>query len=158
MRFRSDSILCFLIFEMEVVGATAAVAHVIEISVRVIGLCQGYYTRVKDARKSIRQLGDQLTGLSDVLMDIYELAHTTNTVRLKNLEVLSRTNGPTQQCEKDLLALREKLEAGKGGETMKQFGLTALKWPFHRKEVEELTRAIKQHIATFTLALTTDHV
>ena len=143
---------------MDPVSAAASVIAVVQISGQVFQLCQAYYSGVKEARKNIKLLRDEITSLQDVLTHVADLAEDPGSANPSILSLLDQQNGPVQQCQKDLKGLVLKLEPGQENNKMKQFGLRALKWPFSSKDVEKLLTTIGRHKATFNLALTADNV
>ena len=143
---------------MEPLSAAASVIAVVQISGQVFNLCQKYCSEVKGARKDIQSLRNEVMSLQDVLTNVADLAEDPGSGKLSILSLLNQHDGPVKQCQKDLIGLIEKLEPGQGESKMKQFGLRALKWPFSSREVEKLLTTIGRHKATFSLALTADHV
>ncbi|KAH0533900.1 hypothetical protein FGG08_007482, partial [Glutinoglossum americanum] len=142
---------------MDGLSAAAGVIAVVQISGQVFDLCRTYYLEVKDARKDIKRLRDEVTSLQDVLANVADLADAPGSAKLSILGLLNRPDGPVQQCQTDLIGLVEKLEPWQGKDKMKQFGLRALKWPFSSKDVDKAITAIGRYKATFNLALTADH-
>ena len=106
---------------------------------------------VKDARKDIKRLRDEVTALSDILTQISDLADEPGTDGLATLQVINQQNGPLQSCSDELLSLASRLDPGLGKE-MKQFGLRALMWPLNTKEVDKTLTIIDRFKMTFTLA------
>jgi hypothetical protein len=143
---------------MDPVSAAASVIAVVQISAQVFDLCRTYFLEVKEARKDIQLLRDEVTSLQDVLTNVADLAEDPGSAKLSILSLLNQQDGPLQRCQKDLIGLFAKLELGQGKHKMKQFGLRALKWPFSSKDVEKLLTTIGRHKATFNLALTGDLV
>lgn len=143
---------------MEVLGAAASVIAVIQISAEVFDICRKYYIEVKDARKDIQKLRDEMTSLQDVLVNVADLADTPGSEKLAVLRLLEKPDGPLKLCEKALTTLLEKLQSGSGKEKMRQFGIRALKWPFNNKEVMSIIAMIGRYKATFSLALNADQM
>ena len=143
---------------MDGLSRAASVIAVVQISAQVFDLCRTYYLEVKEARKDIQRLRDEVISLQDVLTNVADLAEDPGSAKPLILSLLNQHDGPVQQCQKDLIGLIAKLEPGKGKNKMNQFGLRALKWPFTSKDVEKLLVMIERHKATFNLALTTDHM
>ncbi|KAH8657573.1 ankyrin repeat-containing domain protein [Tricladium varicosporioides] len=139
-------------------GEAASIIAVIQISGKVFDLCQTYYVGVKEARKDIKRLREEITSLQDVLVNLADLADDPGMAQGSILSLLNQQRGPVQQCQKDLTELITKLEAKQAKNKMKQFGLRTLKWPFTSKDVEKLLAITGRHKATFNLALTMDHV
>jgi hypothetical protein len=140
------------------IGEAASVIAVVQISTQVFDLCRTYYLEVKEARKDIQRLRDEVTSLQDVLTNVADLAEDPGSAKLSILGLLNQQDGPVQQCQKDLLGLVAKLETGQGKDKMKQFGLRALKWPLSSKDVDKVLTTIGRQKATFNLALTGDLV
>jgi hypothetical protein len=143
---------------MDGLSAAASVIAVVQISGQVFDLCRTYYLEVKEARKDIQLLRDEVTSLQDVMTNVADLAEDPGPAKLSILSLLNQHDGPVKQCQKDLTGLVAKLEPGQGKNKMKQFGSRALKWPLSSKDVEKLLTTIGRHKATFNLALTADHV
>lgn len=108
--------------------------------------------------KRSQRLRDEITSLRDVLTDVRDLGNDLGSTGRSILNLLNQNDGPVQQCQKDLTGLIVKLDPSQGKNKMKQFGLRAWKWPFTSKDIEKLLVIIGRHKATFTLALTVDHV
>ena len=143
---------------MDGISAAASVIAVIEISGQVYSLCSKYYLEVKDARKDIKSLREELASLDEVLTKVVDLARVPSPNQLAILALLNQTEGPVQQCRAQLTDLVVKLEHWQGKDKMKRFGLRALKWPFSSKEVNNCLLVIGRYKATFELALTADHM
>jgi ankyrin repeat domain-containing protein 50 len=141
---------------MDGLSAASSVIAVIQISSQIFDLCRTYYLNIKDARKDIERLRNEITALQDVLVNVADLANDPNPFSLKTLSLISREDGPLQQCQLELMALAARLEPGEGTNKMKAFGLRALKWPFTSKEVDKILIYIGRHKSTLNLALTTD--
>ncbi|KAI9853595.1 MAG: hypothetical protein M1813_002050 [Trichoglossum hirsutum] len=141
---------------MDGLSAAAGVIAVIQISGRVFDLCRTYYLEVKEARKDIQRLRDEVTSLQDVLASVKDLADAPGSTKLPILVLLNKPDGPVQQCTTELEGLTAKLELKQGKDRMKQFGLRALKWPFSSRDIDKVIKNIGRHKATFNLALTAD--
>lgn len=143
---------------MDGLSGAANVINIIEISAKIFERCQSYVSAVKEARKDIQRLRDGVTSLQDVMTDVRDLAEDSSSSRRSVFGHLNQYNGPVQQCERDLRELVSQLELGEGENKMRQFGLRALKWPFSSKDIDKRLKVINDHKATFTLALTSDHL
>lgn len=139
---------------MEALGVVATISSLVEVTAKVFGLCQEYYSAVKGAREEIRRLSDEVMSLQDILINLAELDETS--VKLSTLNTLNQPHGPIQECQARLNGLLERLNPGQGKNQMKRFGLRALSWPFNRKDVDETVRFIERQKALFNLALTAD--
>src|SRR5436189_3788063 len=143
---------------MDGISAAASILAVIQISGQVINLCRTYYSEVRDASTDIQRLREEITALQNVLTKVADMANTSDSVKLSTLDLLNQPDGPAQQCLTELITLAAKINPGQGKDTMKQFGLRALKWPFSSKEVGRAVTAIGRHKATFNLALAADQM
>lgn len=141
---------------MDGISAAASIIAVIQISGQVINLCRTYYSEVRDAKMDIQRLREEITSLQTVLTKVADLANAPDAAKLSTLGLLNQPDGPAQQCLKELITLAAKLNPGQGKDTMKQFGLRALKWPFSSKDVDKAITTIERHKATFNLALAAD--
>ena len=143
---------------MDGLSGAASVIAVIDISAKIFELCQTYVSAVKEARKDIQRLRDGVTSLQDVMTDVKDLEEDPSSSKRSVFSRLNQHNGPVQQCERDLRRLMAQLEVGDEEKKMRQFGLRALKWPFSTKDIDKRLQVINDHKATFTLAITSDHV
>jgi hypothetical protein len=121
---------------MDGLSAAASVIAVIQISAQVFTLCNDYFLVVKDARKDIQRLRDEVSSLHDVLENIAEMAEFPAAAKLSTLNILIKPDGPMELCRRELERLKAKLDPGHGQGKMKRFGLRALKWPFSSNDVE----------------------
>jgi ankyrin repeat domain-containing protein 50 len=137
---------------MDGLGAAASVIAVIQISGKIFDLCWTYYSEVKDARKDIRRLRDEVKSLQDVLTNVAELADAPGSAKLSILR-LNQPDGSIQQCRTELIELARKLETKQGKDKMR-----ALKWPFRSKDVDKAIADIERSKATFSLALAVDQM
>jgi hypothetical protein len=141
---------------MDGLSAAVNVIAVVQISEQVFNLSQTYYLDVRDARKDIQHLLNEVTSLRDVLINVKDLTDTPGLTKLSTLELLNKNDGLLQQCLADLTKLVKKLEQGQEEGKMKQFGIRALKWPFRKKEVDKAITVIERCKTMFALALNTD--
>ncbi len=139
---------------MDGVSVAASFVALIQVSGSVFDLCRKYYSEVKEARKEIQRLRDEIFPLQDILTNVADLAEASNPTQLSILDRLNQADGPVQQCQAQLTGLAARLDPGEGGNRMRQFGLRALKWPFSKKDVDNIVAAIERYKVTFNLALT----
>ena len=123
---------------MDVVGPVAGIIGLIHLSHKAFGHCQNYYSAVKGARDDICRLRDDLMRLQDVLIHVSELADIPKSSSSLALDHLNQPDGLVALCRSELEKLITTLEAAKGDESMRKFGLRALKWPFTRKDLEKI--------------------
>jgi hypothetical protein len=140
---------------MDGLSAAASVIAVIQITAQVFDLCRAYYLNVKDARKDIQRLRNEVSSFQDILVGVVDLANEPLSSPLKTLGLVNEKDGPLDQCRLELTALLAKLDPGKGASKVK-LALQSLKWPFHSKEIDHVLVAIGRYKSSFVLALSTD--
>jgi ankyrin repeat domain-containing protein 50 len=143
---------------MDAVSAASSIIALIQVSGQVFGLCQSYYSGVKNAREEICRLRNEVTSLQDVLTNVTDLAEAPGTAELSILGLLNQPDGLIQQCWTELKGLATKLDTGQGKDNTRQFGLRALRWPFSKKDVDRSLTVIRRQKEIFNLALTADTV
>jgi hypothetical protein len=134
---------------MEALGAAAAILQVLDLAVKIGGACQAYYVAVKDARRDIKRVMDEMTNLSDILFQLQDVLDAPGASKLPLADFLNKPNGPLQGCVWELTALKDKLELSTNGGTLRR-----LAWPFKEKEIATLVAAIERQKSTLELALT----
>jgi hypothetical protein len=143
---------------MDGFSAAASVVTMVEISVKIFGACQTYFSAVKEARKDIQRLREGVLSLQDVLTEVRDLTEHPNAADKSVLGLFNQNNGSIQRCEKVLRDLELRLDDGGDQNKMKQFGLRAMRWPFSSKEIDKILEDIHQQKVTFTLALGSAHL
>ena len=138
------------------IGEAASVIAVVQLSAQVYSVCREYYLGVKSARKDIERLSNEVLALKDILESVDDLARNPTGTKLSTLAILRRKDGPTDQCEKELAALIEKLEPDSKERRPHSIDWRALKWPMKSKDVDKVIASLERHKATFNLALTAD--
>lgn len=142
---------------MDPLSGAASVLTVVALAGRVFDLCRKYYLEVKDSRKDIQRLRDEVISLQDIVIRISELADAPGSAKLSVLGLLNKPDGPLHQCKINLTDLETRLQPGDGKDQMKKLGLRALKWPFNTREVDKAIAKIESYKGNFNLALATDH-
>lgn len=143
---------------MSGIGEAASVIAVIGLAEKVIKHSREYYREVKDARKDIQRLRDEVTTLQDVLTNIADLADSSDPADLSTLHLVHGKDGLLQQSRTCLENLVSRLDPGHGKTLMKPFGMRALKWPLSSKDIQKYVAAIHEERMTFNLALTGDQM
>lgn len=136
---------------MDPVSAAASIIAIIQISAKLVALCRGYFSEVKEAKRDIQQLRNEVITLDNILVDLRDLIDTADGTKLSILDT------SLKQCQSSLEELVKKLEKSEGNDnTMKKFGCRALKWPFNNNDVKKAIETIERHKNMFNLALTVD--
>ncbi len=140
---------------MDGLSAAASVIAVIQISAQVFDLCRTYYLNVKDARKDIQRLRNEVNSLQDILVNVADLANAPQSPSLQTLNLINQKDGPLEQCRLELTALLAKLDPEEGTSKAK-LALRSLKWPLHSKEIDQVLLSIGRYKSSFILSLSTD--
>jgi hypothetical protein len=138
---------------MDGLSSAASVIAVIQLTGSLVKLCGGYIREVRNAGEEILTLQRAITGLQDILQDLYNNLQMNNA---KALPTSSRLPSDITACLSDLQALEAKLDPGKGKKLVGRIGLRALKWPLKRTEVEDLTQNLERYKSSFLLSLQVD--
>lgn len=138
---------------MDGLSAAANVIAIVELSAKIYSLCQEYYVGVKNTRRDIQRLSNEVLALHEILEKLAELVNSANASKFATLALLDKKDGPADQCAQQLKNIITKLEPN---EDMKRLGWRALKWPLKSEKVNEFVTIIERHKSTFTLALGTD--
>lgn len=134
---------------MEAIGAAAAVIQLVELTIKIGSACQKYYIGVKDARKDIQRVTDEVTSLADVLQQIQDIIDGPRGSSLVISDVLNKPEGPLQACYAELTGLNETLSSSSSGGKLR-----SLAWPFKEKEITKFLAVIERQKAALELTLT----
>src|SRR5277367_1866910 len=110
---------------MDPLSGAASVISVIQISDRILSLCEEYASAVRDAREDIRRLDSEVRALCDVMNCIDNMTQSPDATRLRASKSFAET---ITQCLSDLNSLKSRLDPGRGRKMMNRVGLRALKW------------------------------
>lgn len=143
---------------MDGLSAAASVIAVIQIAEDVCSKLQQYMWAVKDAKKDIERLRDEVLSLHNVLEKVDDLKNDPRSAKLPALNTLNKPNGPIEKCNHELVKLLDELDIGQGDTTMKRVGWRALKWPFSSKAIDKKVGALERYKATFSFAITADNL
>ncbi|KAH7113566.1 hypothetical protein EDB81DRAFT_824500 [Dactylonectria macrodidyma] len=130
---------------MEVLGVAANVIAVVDISIKVASLCVQYTRDVKNAAVDIERLKNEVTNLKGVTESVQELLKNPNSTKLDKSQRL-KDNLDDSRLLLETLELR--LTPRTSRKAMSKIGLRALKWPFQRKEVDDLVEMLRRHAET----------
>lgn len=157
---RSIATIPYKAVKMDGVSAASSVIAAIQITQQIFTICHTYYWEVKNARRDIQLLSNEVASLKDVLTNLKDLGDSSTSAELSSLRLLNQPNGPLDRCRTDLEALIAQLEPGMrtGDSKMKQFELKALKWPFSSKDVHKVIAVIERNKTFFNLALSSDQM
>ena len=123
---------------------------VVQISAKVLSLISNYYSGVTKAKADIDRLTKEISTFHNVLQSVERaVQHSPGKLPATSVAAIDRSLNY-------LTSLEEKLNLTSGGKVMKRVGFRALKWPFTRKEFEELITKLDRDKATLILALNSD--
>ena len=141
---------------MEVVGATASIIAVIQITGTVISICYDYQSSTSHYSKDVINITHELQSLWNLLERLADLASSQSSPTSKTLPSLDSLNepgGPLEICKIELKELELKLTPPKG--RIKQIG-RALTWPLKEKDVQKTIDTLARRRGLFQLALEMD--
>jgi len=140
---------------MDGLSGAASVIAVIDIAAKITSICYHYAVAVKNAKDDIESVQNKVTDITNVLEKLKQLLDGPGKARFPAThEVFDSLN----QCLRDLQKLQADLEPKKARKAMSRLGFRALKWPFSKKQVENILSKLERYEQTFTLALQVDQM
>jgi hypothetical protein len=133
---------------MDVVGAVASIATLIELATTVIG----YIKSTKEAGEQCKKLLRETSGTLNFLILLKNQAEEKEWAN--TLIIITRPNGPVEQFRIALERLASKLSPTGG---VKSVG-KVLTWYFQKEEINEILSTIERQKSLFILALQNDHM
>ncbi|KAE8440485.1 hypothetical protein EG329_007429 [Mollisiaceae sp. DMI_Dod_QoI] len=142
---------------MDGLSAAASVIAVIQISEDIVSLCSQYLKAVKNAKSDIVRLQGDLSNLKTVLEGAQKLLEGPDAARLEtSLPLLDGLRGCYWQLEDLGTKLKDHLKTKHKGKGTRFFGLSALKWPFESKKVDNIIQTLSKFQDTLSAALKID--
>ncbi|KAL8780876.1 MAG: hypothetical protein Q9213_006266 [Squamulea squamosa] len=149
----------------EVLGLTASIVAVLQITQSVLSVCYDYSAALKGASWELTKAKDELEGLRSVLQALEplmreaEATDPADNTKLPTLEALCRPRGVLQACVAEMQQLEKKLK-GPGwskhlGPRRKAF-LQSLRWPLQEDETRKALERIARFRDTLGFALDVD--
>ncbi|KAI9834042.1 MAG: hypothetical protein M1819_003327 [Sarea resinae] len=138
---------------MEGLGVAANVIAVVELSAKIASLCIQYSRAVKHAKLDIERLREEVISFAELLRAVERLLQGPDNKRLSTSQKLRDALG---DCFLQLTQLNKTLDSGKKKKIMSRFGVRAFKWPFERKEVDNVIKNLERCKQTVSLALQVD--
>lgn len=135
---------------MEMLGITASIVGLIQLSGKVASLGYGYIGAVKRASADVQDLVDELISLSKVLIALRQFADDN-----PQSEALATLSGPLRGCTLELEKLERKL---KPVDSTWRRMLGSLKWPLKEAEMGQVIGRLERLKSLFVIALSTDHM
>ena len=145
--------------------AAASIIAFVQLASAVTNVTVKYYLQVKEARSDIKRLENEVNDLQSVLRKVVEVIgddadSASAAQKLPALSLVLSKDGPLETCQRELSNVAARLEKAEGGrekDSMRKFGIRALKWPFSSKEIQDTLTVLERCKATFNLALSADH-
>lgn len=137
----------------ELLGLAASIVAVLQLAGQLTIWSYSYIGGVKEAPSTIQQLVDELQSLSGILVNLESCVNSNP--GLPALQKLGGLSGRLQQCNRDLEALRLKIEI-KPDKLQAKIG--RLTWPLKEKEVMDYIARLERHKSHFALVLGADHL
>ncbi|KAH6988809.1 hypothetical protein BKA56DRAFT_245826 [Ilyonectria sp. MPI-CAGE-AT-0026] len=135
---------------MEVLGIAANVIAVVDISIKVASLCVQYARDVKMAAADIERLKIEVTNLQRVTEAVQGLLNNPSSAKLDESQRLENNLNHSRLL---LETLELRLTPRTSRKAMSKIGLRALKWPFQRKEVDDLVETLRRQAETIDRTL-----
>lgn len=144
---------------MDPTSLTASIITIVGLADKIISVCKGYITTVKDAPNDLTNILIEVGSVKCVI-EIIQLRNDNSVIGTK----LQSTGGPLEGCKQALIALNKLLEIatdcpvdGKRGKRRKlALSYATLAWPLKEGKAQKLLTDIARHKATISLALTTE--
>jgi hypothetical protein len=147
---------------VEIIGVTASIIAIVQISKTIISICEFYIGEVDGASQDLRVILIELSTLKAIGKSLQYLTQS-NAADPALLGQLAGVTGPIKGCEKALGELEKLLPetvVSTNGQNSKRRKLdaaaTALAWPLRKRKAKKLLQEIMQHKTTINLALTTE--
>lgn len=145
---------------MEALGLVASVIAIVQISSKIVSLCQFYIGSIDGAPQELRVILIEVSTLKAIAESLQYLTQP-DVSSSDLLKQLADVEGPIEGCKKALKELEKLLPpqpaTGNGPSSKRRKLDTAAKtlgWPFIAGRAKKLLQEIMQHKATINLALT----
>lgn len=137
----------------EGLGVASSVIAVVDLSAKVFSLCLQYSREVKNAKEDIERLSAEVVAFQDTTKKLQTLVEGPRGQELSASQQLRST------IEDSLLRLEklgQQLQTPTHRKIMSKFGARALKWPFKRKDVDDVIQDFARCRENISLALNID--
>ena len=131
---------------------------IVKMSASVLSIIWKYYSSVKDAKKDIERLEDEIRVVNKVfqsLKDLLDRANIPGTGTTK-LPVSKSLLEPTRRTLSEIQELEKRLNPNPGRKVMNRVGVRALKWPLQKKDVDGYIARLERDKTTVVSALQID--
>jgi hypothetical protein len=131
---------------MDGLSSAASVLAVVDMSAKVATLLFQYSKEVKNAKEDIGRVQLQVNSLKVASESVKQHLNGPDGAKL---EASQKLLAALHQGFSQLKSLEQRLHLSKERKAMSRFGIRALKWPFHGKDVEKTI----QHLSTCKQAI-----
>jgi hypothetical protein len=146
----------------EILGVTASIIAIVQISKTIISVCEFYIGEVHGASQDLRVILIELSTLKAIGKSLQYLTQPS-VADSTLLDQLAAVTGPIEGCKEALEELQKLLPdkaVSSNGQSSKRrkrdAAAAALAWPLRKARAKKLMQEIMQHKATINLALTTE--
>ncbi|KAK6495503.1 hypothetical protein TWF481_002553 [Arthrobotrys musiformis] len=151
---------------MEVIGGASSVIALVEVAAKIGSFCAEYIKDVRSAKDDAKRIMEEAEIFSSLLIKVEKILTGPFGAKLKASQALE---GTLRDSKKVLESLKSNLEQGlREDEKLKKANFLkkmakglkseALKWPFKKKDVEEIVGNLRALEQTITLALQIDNL
>ena len=140
---------------MEAIGAISGLITVVEVSVRISRLCLAYSREVKNASEDIQRLEQTILHLKSTTESVLDLLQGPDNWRLRASQKLRQA---AEDSKTRLDNLEERLQPSSTRGKFMRLGLSSLKWPFQKKDMDRLITELSQCSQAISAALQVDQL
>ena len=130
---------------------SASIAGLISLTLAVSRSVTSYCNSVRDARKDIHEIAQELASMHDILHQLDQLLRSQQ-LRIKFFDSSSALATAMSVCGDSLQKISSKVK------TLELDGLARvwerMKWPFSEKDMQKILATLRRCAATFQFALT----
>ncbi|KAH7183439.1 uncharacterized protein B0J16DRAFT_307708 [Fusarium flagelliforme] len=137
----------------EALGVVSSVIAVVDLSTKVFSLCLQYSREVKNAKDDIERLGKEVGAFQDTTKKLQALVEGP---RGQDLSASQQLLSTIEDGRSRLERLGQQLQTPTRRKVMSKFGARALKWPFKRKDVDDIIQNFARCRENISLALNID--
>ncbi|KAF3940520.1 hypothetical protein ABW19_dt0207180 [Dactylella cylindrospora] len=137
-------------------STAASVIAVIQVSGFLLSTLGKYVKDVKDAKKDVKLLQQEVESLERVASDTRKFVEKYTEKTLPNRETLRNA---LDECEDRMRRINKELEGGTKRSFLRKLKISrSLEWPFDKEEVEDMIRDLERYKGTISLSIQTNHI
>lgn len=127
---------------MEVVGGVASVIAVVELSGKIVRLCGDYASSVKNAKKDMETLQQEVAFIKSVFDEVFTLGLWSRGGNGTSQAAITDVENRAKECVEKLEFLHKTLIQKRGGGRRERLG-RALEWAFKSKDVKKVIKVLQ---------------